>query len=41
MPIARVERESSSRAIKCNAYHQTGGVGRGGFGARQLCVTND
>mgnify|MGYP001288602222 CR=1 FL=1 len=30
----RVE-SSSSRAINCNAYHQTDGVGRDGFGARQ------
>ena len=39
MPIGREsgERESSSsRAINYNAYHQIGGVGRGGFGARQL-----
>ena len=41
MAIARVgssssSSSSSSRAINCNAYHQTGGVGRGGFGARQL-----
>ena len=37
MAIARESRESSSsRAINCNAYHQTGGVGRGGFGVWQL-----
>ena len=35
----RVERESSSsRAINYNAYHQIGGVGRGGFGARQFVL---
>ena len=39
MAIARVGRERVvvvERSIDCNACHQMGGVGRGGFGARQL-----
>ena len=42
MAIAREsgERESSS-SIDCNACHQIGGVGSGGFGARQYIILAD